>query len=40
VSFGRPLTAPQKESLLEVAANTPVTRVLRAGIAIQSTLMD
>jgi len=40
VSFGRPLTAPQKESMLEIAANTPVTRVLRAGIAIQSALMD
>ena len=40
VSFGRPLTAPQKESLLDIAANTPVTRVLRAGITIQSALMD
>jgi len=40
VSFGRPLTTPQKETMLEVAANTPVTRVLRAGIAIQSALMD
>jgi putative redox protein len=40
VSFSRPLTAPQKETLLEVAANTPVTRVLRAGIVIQSALMD
>jgi putative redox protein len=40
VSFGRPLSAPQKEALLEVAANTPVTRVLGAGIVIQSALMD
>jgi putative redox protein len=40
VSFSRPLTAPQKETILEVAANTPVTRVLRAGIQIQSALMD
>ena len=40
VSFSRPLTAPQKEMMLEIAANTPVTRVLSAGIAIQSALMD
>ena len=40
MSFGRPLTAAQKEIMLEVAANTPVTSVLRAGIAIQSALMD
>ena len=40
MSFGRPLTSAQKEILLEVAANTPVTAVLRAGIAIQSALMD
>ena len=40
VSFGRPLTAAQKEKMLQVAANTPVTCVLRAGIAIQSVLMD
>ena len=40
VSFSRPLTTPQKETMLEVAANTPVTRVLRAGIEIQSALMD
>jgi putative redox protein len=40
MSFGRPLTAAQKEIMLEVAANTPVTSVLRAGIAIQSALME
>ena len=40
MSFGRPLSSAQKEIMLEVAANTPVTSVLRAGIAIQSTLMD
>ena len=40
MSFGRPLTSAQKEIMLEVAANTPVTSVLRAGIAIQSALMD
>jgi putative redox protein len=40
MSFGRTLTSAQKEIMLEVAANTPVTSVLRAGIAIQSALMD
>jgi putative redox protein len=40
MSFGRPLTPAQKEIMLEVAARTPVTSVLRAGIAIQSALMD
>jgi putative redox protein len=40
MSFGRPLSSEQKEIILEVAANTPVTSVLRAGIAIQSALMD
>ena len=40
MSFGRPLSSAQKEIMLEVAANTPVTAVLRAGIAIQSALMD
>jgi putative redox protein len=40
LSFARPLTAEQKARLLEVASGTPVTTVLKAGIAIQSTLMD
>ena len=40
MSFGRTLSPAQREQLLEIAANTPVTRVLRDGIAIQSTLMD
>jgi putative redox protein len=40
ISFGRPLSSAQKEIMLEVAANTPVTSVLRTGIAIQSALMD
>ena len=40
MSFGRPLSSEQKEIILEVAANTPVTAVLRAGIAIQSALME
>lgn len=40
LSFARPLTAQQKEQLLQVAAETPVTSVLRAGIAIQSSVVD
>jgi putative redox protein len=40
LSFARPLTADQKEQLLQVAAETPVTNVLRAGIAIQSSVVD
>ena len=40
MSFGRTLTSAQKEIMLEIAAKTPVTAVLRAGIAIQSALMD
>jgi len=40
MSCGRPLTSAQREQLLEIAANTPVTCVLRASIAIQSALMD
>jgi len=40
LSFARPLTGEQKEQLLQVAAETPVTSVLRAGIAIQSSVVD
>jgi putative redox protein len=40
LSFARPLSAEQKTQLLEVAADTPVTRVLRNGIAIQSAVQD
>jgi putative redox protein len=40
VSFGRSLTTEQKARLLEVAAETAVTAVLKPGIAIQSSLMD
>ena len=40
ISFSRPLTPDQKEAALEIAADTPVTRVLRNGITIQSALMD
>ena len=40
LSFARPVTAEQKARLLEVAAATPVTSVLRAGIVIQSSVID
>lgn len=40
LSFTRPLTATQKARLLEVAEATPVTGVLRAGIRIQSSVVD
>jgi len=40
LSFGRSLSTEQKAQLLEVAEGTPVTSVLRAGIAIQSAVMD
>jgi putative redox protein len=40
VSFARPLTPEQKTRLLEVAADTPVTSVLRSGIPIQSSVVD
>lgn len=40
LSFTKPLSATQKTHLLEVAENTPVTGVLRAGIRIQSSVVD
>ena len=40
LSFSKPLSAAQKSRLLEVAEATPVTTVLRAGIAIQSSVVD
>ncbi len=40
VSFSRPLTPTQKEQLLGIATNTPITCVLRGGIVVQSALMD
>jgi putative redox protein len=40
LSFARPLTGEQKARLLEVASGTPVTSVLKAGITIQSTVID
>jgi putative redox protein len=40
LSFARPLSTEQKTQLLEVAAGTPVTSVLRGGIAIQSSVVE
>lgn len=40
LSFSKPLSAAQKARLLEVAEATPVTGVLRAGIRIQSLVVD
>ena len=40
LSFASPLTAVQKAQLLEVAAATPVTSVIGAGIEIRSAVMD
>jgi putative redox protein len=40
LSFAKPLTPEQKAQLLEVAEQTPVTGVLRAGIRIQSLVVD
>jgi putative redox protein len=40
LSFSKPLTATQKTELLEVAETTPVSSVLRAGIRIQSAVVD
>jgi putative redox protein len=40
LSFTKPLTAAQKTRLLEVAETTPVSSLLRAGIRIQSAVVD
>jgi len=40
LSFAKPLTAQQKAQLLEVAESSPVSSVLRAGIRIQSLVVD
>lgn len=40
LSFTRPLTPAQKTRLLEVAETTPVSAVLRAGITIQSSVVE
>jgi putative redox protein len=40
LSFSRPLSTEQKTQLLEVAAGTPVTSVVAAGIEIHSAVID
>ena len=40
LSFARSLTTEQKARLLEVADATPVTSILKTGIAIESTVVD
>jgi putative redox protein len=40
LSFGKPLSAEQKAQLLEVAGATPLTVLLRPGIAVQSQIID
>ena len=40
LAFGRPTTPEQRASLLEVAAETPVTSLLRPSITIQSAVID
>jgi len=40
LAFARPLSGEQRARLLEVADSTPVTAVLKAGIHIQSTVVD
>jgi putative redox protein len=40
LSFTKPLTAEQKQHLLDVAAQSLVTKLLSQGIAIQSSVVD
>ena len=40
VSFARPLDADQKSQLLQAAEESPIAGVLRAGISIQSAIVD
>jgi putative redox protein len=40
LSFSKPLTAEQTQSLLEIAAKTPVTRTLTAGVTIDTTIVQ
>jgi putative redox protein len=40
LSFGRPLTPQQRSQLLEAAADSAVTRLLQAGIAIHSSIIE
>jgi len=40
LSFAKPLTGEQRARLLEVAAGSDVTRVLKPGLEIQSSIVD
>ena len=39
LSFSKPLTAEQTERLLDISAKTPVTRILLAGVTIETSIM-
>ena len=39
LSFSKPITAEQTERLLEIAAKTPVTRTLQAGVKIDTKII-
>jgi putative redox protein len=40
LSFSKPLTAEQTQRLLEIAAKTPVTRTLLAGVTIDTSIVQ
>jgi putative redox protein len=40
LSFSKPLTPEQTQHLLEIAAKTPVTRTLMAGVTIDTTIVQ
>jgi putative redox protein len=40
LSFARPLSEEQKAQLLQVAEESPISRVLRPGVSIQSAVVD
>jgi putative redox protein len=40
LSFSKPLSAEQTQRLLEIAAKTPVTRTLLAGVTIDTTIVQ
>jgi putative redox protein len=40
LSFSKPLTAEQTQRLLEIAAKTPVTRTLQAGVTIDTSIVQ
>ena len=40
LSFSKPLTPEQTQRLLEIAAKTPITRTLMAGVTIDTTIVQ